>query len=287
MRKLPDWLRCPEPTCRQALVDEGVQVICSSGNQDHRFPKIADIVHFAPGLDIGKYNSQFAALYAGLWAYSHELLHQGGNEGFYRTVLDLATGILIRDSRSRILDLGCGVGRITRDLAGRFPNAEIIGLDGSTAMLDLAIQFTILSERRELDLSSAGYLKPIEFQGAGLVNVEFFQGDATSTPFKDGTFSLVICANLIDRVDSPSAVFKEIARILSPNGRCILTSPLNWDRSHNWRLFPDKEAVLQSIQDSGLQIQKWFDGVQSKEFLDTRNNYISWNTLVVIAEHKQ
>ena len=40
----------------------------------------------------------------------------------------------------RILDLGCGPGNITFRLAERFRQAQVIGLDGAAAMLDLARQ---------------------------------------------------------------------------------------------------------------------------------------------------
>jgi len=35
----------------------------------------------------------------------------------------------------RVIDLGCGGGRLTRQLARRWPEAEVIGVDGSAAML--------------------------------------------------------------------------------------------------------------------------------------------------------
>ena len=38
----------------------------------------------------------------------------------------------------RIVDLGCGPGNITLRLAQRFPDARVIGVDGSPAMLSLA-----------------------------------------------------------------------------------------------------------------------------------------------------
>jgi trans-aconitate 2-methyltransferase len=40
----------------------------------------------------------------------------------------------------RVLDLGCGPGNISFRLAERFPNAEVLGIDGAAAMLDLAAQ---------------------------------------------------------------------------------------------------------------------------------------------------
>ncbi|HEY2749019.1 MAG TPA: methyltransferase domain-containing protein, partial [Polyangia bacterium] len=38
----------------------------------------------------------------------------------------------------RIVDLGCGPGNLTQKLAARFPDAAIVGIDSSPAMLDKA-----------------------------------------------------------------------------------------------------------------------------------------------------
>lgn len=51
-----------------------------------------------------------------------------------RPALDLLSRIAIDDPQ-RICDLGCGTGSITRILAERWPDADIIGVDDSTEML--------------------------------------------------------------------------------------------------------------------------------------------------------
>lgn len=38
----------------------------------------------------------------------------------------------------RVIDAGCGTGRLTRELAARLPNGSVIGLDGSRQMLEQA-----------------------------------------------------------------------------------------------------------------------------------------------------
>lgn len=39
----------------------------------------------------------------------------------------------------RIIDLGCGPGNITFRLASRYPSSQVVGVDGSGAMLAIAI----------------------------------------------------------------------------------------------------------------------------------------------------
>ena len=85
----------------------------------------------------------------------------------------------------RALDVGTGTGAGATEIAKRFPDAEVVGVDVSRPMLD---------EARRL---AAG--------------IEFVEGDASSLPFGDGEFDLVAHANMIPFVN-------ETARILRPGG---------------------------------------------------------------------
>lgn len=52
-----------------------------------------------------------------------------------RPAADLLSAVTAVDP-ALIYDLGCGTGRITRQLAERYPDAEVVGLDISSTMLD-------------------------------------------------------------------------------------------------------------------------------------------------------
>jgi SAM-dependent methyltransferase len=99
------------------------------------------------------------------------------------------------------LDLGCGEGRLTRDLAAR--EHRVIGIDNSPTLLRYA---------REAHPDGSYEL-----------------ADAASLPYADASFDLVVAYNaLMDIADMPGAV-REAARVLEPGGRlCIsVTHPLN------------------------------------------------------------
>ncbi len=50
-------------------------------------------------------------------------------------------------------------------------------------------------------------------------------GNAMSTPFKDRSFDLVICASLIEHLLKPELLLEEIDRILKPNGIAYISFP--------------------------------------------------------------
>lgn len=93
------------------------------------------------------------------------------------------------------LDFGCGEGRVARDLAER--GHRVIGVDASASMVDAA---------REAHPEG-----------------EYHVADATSLPFEDDRFDLVIAYNaLMDMSDVDGAV-REAARVLMPGGRLCLS----------------------------------------------------------------
>jgi trans-aconitate 2-methyltransferase len=63
----------------------------------------------------------------------------------------------------RVLDAGCGTGRVTEQLAGRLPDGRVIALDGSPSMVDAARQrLARFGDRGEYVVADHGAPLPIE-----------------------------------------------------------------------------------------------------------------------------
>jgi ubiquinone/menaquinone biosynthesis C-methylase UbiE len=99
----------------------------------------------------------------------------------------------VEQKPARILDVGTGTGAGALLLAQRFPEAQIVGVDLSDAMLEHARRNT-----------------PDELRG----RVTFERADASSLPFDAGSFELASHANMIP-------FFDEVARVVAPGGHAL------------------------------------------------------------------
>lgn len=106
----------------------------------------------------------------------------------------------------RIVDVGCGTGKSTREVARAARAGRVLGIDLSSRMLDYA--------RRRSDEE-------------GLTNVEYVQGDAQVHPFPAAAFDLAISLFGAMFFNDPVAAFSNIRQALRPNGRLACVT---WQR---------------------------------------------------------
>lgn len=110
-----------------------------------------------------------------------------------------AISALDAEADERILDVGCGAGGTTLDVARLLaPRGTVIGIDLSGQMIEVA------RERAAAE---------------GLSNVQFVQGDVTTYAFDDGSFDAFMSRFGVMFFEDPGAAFARIARLLVPGGR--------------------------------------------------------------------
>jgi trans-aconitate methyltransferase len=98
----------------------------------------------------------------------------------------------------RVLDLGCGTGRLTRQIASAVDGGAVVGLDRSSAMLEVA-----KSAHRE-----------------SAVRAAYLLADGAALPF-DGAFDAVFSAATLHWIHDHEAVFAGVFRALRPGGRFV------------------------------------------------------------------
>jgi SAM-dependent methyltransferase len=124
---------------------------------------------------------------------------------------------------SRVLDLGCGAGRHAFEAFRR--GAHVLALDTDLAELrQVSAMFAAMADGGDVP------------DGATAVTAT---GDATCMPFGDGSFDVVIAAEVLEHIPSDQAAMSEIARVLRPGGVAALTVPAWLPERVCWLLSDD------------------------------------------------
>ncbi|MGI5348018.1 methyltransferase domain-containing protein [Streptomyces sp. CA-250714] len=116
----------------------------------------------------------------------------------WRTAANSAAYLLdqLREDH-RVLDIGCGPGTITADLAALVPQGSVTGLDAAAGVLE---QARATAEEH------------------GLSNVEFTTGDVHALAFPDGSFDVVHAHQTLQHVGDPVGALREMRRVCAPGG---------------------------------------------------------------------
>ena len=78
--------------------------------------------------------------------------------------------------------------------------------------------------------------KPVNYEKVFVVNL-----NKESLPFKEKEFDTVLVGDVIEHVENPSHILREINRVLKEKGKLILSTPHAnhwWTTIHNWFLHP-------------------------------------------------
>jgi len=198
-------------------------------------------------------------------------------------------GLDLRGSEC-VLDIGCGDGKITAEIAERVPGGSVVGVDPSTAMIDFAREHFV----------------------AGHANVSFAVGDAAHLTYRDA-FDLIVSFNALHWVPDQTAALRSIRQAMRPTGRSVLQFVSRGARkpledvieetcaSPRWsRHFPDHrrpylhlppEEYRRLAQHCGLRVDRLDVALQSWDFgsraafVDfARVTFVEWTRKIPAAE---
>jgi ubiquinone/menaquinone biosynthesis C-methylase UbiE len=103
---------------------------------------------------------------------------------------------LIQNQPDKILDVGCGTGRLLRKVGSAWPAAQLIGVDPAEGMVEQARQLT---------------------PGA-----TFYVGPAEALPLPDSSVDLALSTISFHHWEDQAQGIQQITRVLRPGGRFIL-----------------------------------------------------------------
>jgi trans-aconitate methyltransferase len=143
---------------------------------------------------------------------------------------------LTLDGGEQILDVGCGDGKITAEIAARVPHGSVLGVDPSRDMIAFA------SSR---------------FGAPAQTNIRFEVADARRLPYRD-EFDLVVSFNALHWVPEQGAALGSIRGALKSGGRALL------------RLVPSgRRESLEDVIEEVRQRARW-----AGNFADFRQPYV-------------
>ena len=100
----------------------------------------------------------------------------------------------------RVLDLGCGDGKISAEIARMLPRGKVVGIDKSQEMVDFAAD---------------------AFPNEQWPNLRFWRADAVRLEFRE-EFDVVFSSATLHWVKDHGPVLRGISRALKPGGRVLL-----------------------------------------------------------------
>jgi ubiquinone/menaquinone biosynthesis C-methylase UbiE len=124
------------------------------------------------------------------------------NSAYSRWEIGIALRCLPPLEGLEVLDLGCGVGRLTVPLAQR--KARVLSLDNSAAMLKAC--------RRNVEEAGVGSY------------VRYKKGSASDLPFDDESFDVVACVGVLEHLPEEirSLAVSEMIRVLRKSGTLVV-----------------------------------------------------------------
>ncbi|WJG08055.1 methyltransferase domain-containing protein [Aliiglaciecola sp. LCG003] len=171
---------------------------------------------------------------------------------------------MLPQSGDSALDIGCGTGRLTRQLAHRFN--KVFGIDLASGMIEVA----------KNDMGKTD-------------NVQFSVADAEQLPFESGQFDCVFSSMALQWCIPIEASLGQVFSVLKPGGKAVLTilndGSLN-ELKASWAQVDSIPRVNQFL--SHAQIVK---GARSAGFVveDAQKTYVTWhaNTRAVLNSVKK
>jgi 2-polyprenyl-3-methyl-5-hydroxy-6-metoxy-1,4-benzoquinol methylase len=163
-----------------------------------------------------------------------------------------------------ILDIGCHGGTFTNILYQKFKNSKINGIDISK--------------------------QAILFARKTYPNIKFQVSRAENLPFKENSFDLITCFEVLEHIENPQTIMDEITRVLGVDGQLLIMVPTEnfifriiwffWTKigpGHVW-----KHTHIQKFQNKKLDKLL----IKNKFSITKRRQFLFGMLLLILARKK-
>jgi SAM-dependent methyltransferase len=266
---LDDSLACSNPACgeRYARLTPSIPVVAAAAARKRVAVLDTPGPLPAPGglrewmAAFGPERAEFAALSRA--AIFLRAMRLGAEEPFYQ---DLCEALLpVIPQGAAVLDLGCGAGNLTFEVARRAA-ADVIGIDLDGHLLRWA----------ERAAAGHGFEAPVRVDAArfaegtmviapAVQHARFLCANLLDPPFGAESFDLVALVNVLDSVAHPAAALRQAVALLKPGGSLLFASPDSWNggttQVARW-LATTEEGWDRTFARAGLETVKRIDDLE-------------------------
>lgn len=149
----------------------------------------------------------------------------------------------------RVLEVGCGKGRILKRVHERFPNCQLEGVDISPKMLSYVPDF-----------------------------IETKLGEMEFLPYADNSFDLVYAVECIEHSVHLRAAVSELIRVCRPGGKVIIIDKQlsNWGRltTPPWERWPDRAGLEDILKEGCASVRS--EPVYPKGYDERDDLFVKW-----------
>ena len=140
----------------------------------------------------------------------------------------------VKNETAKYMDIGCSSGYMLEDVLKNYPNIDAYGADYYDAGLTQCHNT--------------------------LPSVPLFQVDLLECPFPDSYFDAITCLNVIEHIKEDTKALSQLARILKPGGRLVVTVPAGptlfdmYDEIHYHEKRYSLDNLIKNVENAGISI---------------------------------
>lgn len=161
-------------------------------------------------------------------------------------------------NKRKILDVGCGTGAVTRDIA-LLTKGDVVGIDIDKEKLKEAKRFIF-----------------------EVPNVKLMEADVLNLPFEDETFDMVVFSVVLVYIKNQQKAVNEMARVTQKNGVVLATLEPDYASGIDYPENPASSLILKNMEDlsadlyTGRKLKFLLTkaGLKTEVGIDTETDYI-------------